>query len=262
MQPILALQALIGDTRPDHLGKAVDVHGADGKALLDLAAHRIGPGLGDEDADLQRARARVGPLAAELIEDGEHVAWRHGDDLGLEIADQLHLAFGHAAGDRNHRAAEPLGPGMHAAAADEQAVAIGVVHHHARPPSRRVQRAGCHIRPDVQILERVTDNGRLAGGAGRSVDPGQLVARDRKHTERVIGAQILLGREREFRQIRQIVKIVRVHAGRVKRGAIMRHVGVGVAQRPGHARELQSGDLVTRRGLDRIQSNRHRLPST
>jgi hypothetical protein len=43
---------------------------------LDLAAHRLGPGLGAEDADLHRHLARVLPLAAELLDDHLHVAGR------------------------------------------------------------------------------------------------------------------------------------------------------------------------------------------
>ena len=49
---------------------------------------------------------RVEALPLELVEDRQHVARRHRDDVGLEIVDQLHLPLGHAAGDRHHGAAE------------------------------------------------------------------------------------------------------------------------------------------------------------
>ena len=37
-------------------------------------------------------------LAAELVEDRQHVGGRDRDDVGLEVGDQLHLPLGHAAG--------------------------------------------------------------------------------------------------------------------------------------------------------------------
>ena len=59
------------------------------------------------------------PARAEFVEDREHVGRRHHDDVGLEIVDQLHLPLGHAARDRNDRAAEPLGAVVRAEAAGE-----------------------------------------------------------------------------------------------------------------------------------------------
>jgi hypothetical protein len=58
---VLALDAFAGHARPHHFGQAVDVDRVDAGALLDLAAHGIGPRLGAEDADLQRAGRRVQP---------------------------------------------------------------------------------------------------------------------------------------------------------------------------------------------------------
>ena len=67
-------------------------------------------------------------LLLELVEDRQHVARRHRDDVGLEVVDQLHLPLGHAAGNRHHGAAELFRAVMRAEPAGEQAVAIGVGH--------------------------------------------------------------------------------------------------------------------------------------
>ena len=135
VQAVLGLHALVGDAWADHLGQAVNVDRVHVEGLLDLGAHGVGPGLGAEDADLEGRFARVVPEAAELVEDRQHIAWRHHDDVGLEIEDELHLALGHTAGDGDDRTAKLLGAVVRAKAACEQAVAVSDVDLHARAPA-------------------------------------------------------------------------------------------------------------------------------
>ena len=142
---------------------------------------------------------------------------------------------------------------MHAEAAGEQAVAIGVVHDHAAAAAGGADRARHHVRPDVDIGLRVADHDRLAGGAGGGVDADQLFARHREHVERVVVAQVGLHRERKFGEIGELPEIGRMHAGRVERLLVMRDVVVGVLQRPGEAPGLQRHDLVARGALGLVQ---------
>jgi hypothetical protein len=58
-----------------------------------------------------------------------------------------------------------------------------------------------------------------------------LLARHGEHAEGVAVAQVLLGGERELRQVGQVFRSVRMHAGRVELGLVDRRVGVGVRQR-------------------------------
>ena len=46
--------------------------------------------------------------------------------------------------------------------------------------------------------------------------PRDFLPRDGEHPERVVGAQVMLGREREFSQVFQSVKIVRMNPGGVE----------------------------------------------
>ena len=151
VQAVLGLHAFLRHAGADHLRQAVDIGRVHVEGLLDLGAHRVGPGLGAEDAELQRRFARVELLLLELVENRQHVARRHRDDVGLEIVDQLHLPLGHAAGHRHHGAAELFGAVMRAEPAGEQAVAIGVVHDHAGAAAGGADRARHHVRPDVDI---------------------------------------------------------------------------------------------------------------
>ena len=197
---------------------------------------------------------RVEALLLELVDDGEHVARRHHDHAGLEVADQLDLARGHAAGDRDDRAAELLRAVVRAQPAGEQAVAVGVVQLVARPPAGRADRAGHDRGPGVDVALGVADDGRPAGGAGGGVDAADLVLRDGEHAERVVVAQVGLARGRELRQVGQLAAVVGVHAGGVEGGPVVRHVLVGVPQRPLQPLELQGAQLVDAhplRGVER-----------
>ncbi|MDQ0587295.1 hypothetical protein QFZ47_001404 [Variovorax paradoxus] len=84
----------------------------------------LGPRLGAEDADPERAVLRIEALALELLDDHLHVAGRDHDDVGLEVLDQLHLFLGLAARHRDDGAARALGAVVRAQAAGEQAVAV------------------------------------------------------------------------------------------------------------------------------------------
>ena len=183
---------------PDHLGQAVDVDRMHVEGLLDLGAHRVGPRLGAEDADLQRRFRRIDALRAEFVEDRQHVARRHGDHLGLEIDDQLHLALGHAARHRNRRAAELFGAVVQAEPAGEQPVAERHMHLHAAPAAARIDAARADVGPGLDVARRVADHGRLAGGAGRRMDAHDLVHRHREHAVGKIRPQVVLGGEREI----------------------------------------------------------------
>jgi hypothetical protein len=55
IEPVLRFPHLVRNAGTDHFGKAVDVDGGETRAILDVAAHLVGPGLGPEDTDLQRA---------------------------------------------------------------------------------------------------------------------------------------------------------------------------------------------------------------
>ena len=193
------------------------------------------------------------PLLLELVEDRQHVARRHRDDVGLEIVDQLHLPLGHAAGDRHHRAAELFGAVMRAEAAGEQAIAIGVVHDHAGAAAGGADRARHHVRPDVDIGLGVADHDRLAGRAGRRVHAHQFFARHREHVEGIIVAQIGLHRERKFGEIGELLEIGGMHAGCIERLLVMRDVVVGMLERPGEPLRLQRHDLVARGALGLVQ---------
>jgi hypothetical protein len=119
VRTVLGLDALAGHAGAHDLRQAVDIDGIDAEALLDLAPHFVGPGLGAEDADAQAAFGRLHALLDHLVGDGQHVGRGSHDHGRLEVLDQLHLLFGLAAGHRDHRGAQGLAAVVGAEAAGE-----------------------------------------------------------------------------------------------------------------------------------------------
>ena len=232
MQPVLGLDALVGDARPHDFRKPVDIDRMHVESLFDLRPHGVGPGLGAENADRQRRRARIDALTAELVENREHVTRRHHDDARLEIDDQPHLPLGHAARDRHDRAAQFLGAVVRAEASRKQAVAVGDMQDVAGPPARGADRARNQRRPPIDIALRIADDGRFAGRARGRMQPHDLLARNREQAERIGVAQIALFAEREFGEVFEPLAVGRVDAGRVEFRPRRRHIRVGVVQRP------------------------------
>ena len=250
---VLALDAFAGHARAHHLGEPVDVDRVDAGLALDLAAHRLGPGFGAEDADLQRSGRRVDALALHFLDDHLHVAGRDHDDVGLEVVDQLHLLLGLPAGHRDDGAAGALGAVVRAEAAGEEAVAVGDMHDVARPPACGADRARDQVGPGVDVVLRVAHHRRLAGRARGGMDAADLLARHGEEAEGVVVAQVLLHREGKLRQVAELLQVARVDALRIEGLAVVRDVLVGMLQGRAQARELQRGDLVAAGGFDRLE---------
>jgi hypothetical protein len=200
------------------------------------------------------------PWRCHLVGDGEHVARRDHDDLRLEVGDELHLALGHAAAERDHGEPEPLRAVVRAEAAGEQAVAVGVVHLVAGPRAGGAHRARHHVAPGVEILRGVADDGRLAGRARRGMDTHHLFHRHREQAERIGVAQVRLATERKPREVLERAAVGRFHAGGVEFLADVRHAVVGVLQRPAQPLELQFAQLLSRSLLDGFQRKLLHLP--
>ena len=173
---------------------------------LDLAPHRLGPRLGAEDADLEAGRrADRCPGASNssistCMYDGVTMMM-----FGFRSLDQLDLLLGLAARHRDHGAAGALGAVVRAEAAGEEAVAVGDVDHVAGPAAGGADRARDQVGPGVDVAQRVADDGRLAGRSRRRVDARDALARHREHAERIVVAQVALDREREARQVGELL---------------------------------------------------------
>ena len=253
VEPVLALHALGGDAGADDLRQSVDVQRLHVEAGFDLAAHRVGPRLGAEHADLQRAPSRVQPLTGELVRDRQHVRRGHGDHPGLELVDELHLARGQSAGDGDHGAAETLGAAVKAETAGEQTVAVRDLHHVARPDSGRTHRSRHDVGPHVEVVPGVADHGGLSGGPARRMDAHHLLARHREHPERIVAPQVFLDGEREGPEILQRLEIVRTRTGVVESRPVVGNILAGVLEGCAKARKLQRRNLVATRGFDGVE---------
>lgn len=189
--------------------EAVDVDGIDVEGVLDLLAHLVRPWFGAADRGLQARRGRVDALLAEFVEDREQVGRGGRDDVRLEVLDELHLARGLTAGDRDDGEPVTLRP-VDAESAGEQPVSVGVVHHLSALAAGTEDGPRDEAAPPIEIAHRVPDDGRQAGRARGGVDARDLLLRDRDEPERVVVAQILLGREWQLRNVIETGDVRRV----------------------------------------------------
>ena len=97
-----------------------------------------------------------------LVGDREHVARRHHDDVGLEVLDELDLALGHAAAERDHGEPEALGAVVRTEPAGEEAIAVRDMNLVARPRAGGTHRARHEKCPGVDVFRGVPDDGRVA----------------------------------------------------------------------------------------------------
>ena len=172
-------EALVGHAGAAHLGEAVDVERVLAEAGLDLHAELVGPGLGAVEADAQRQV--LGPQAAVARRVGQvhGVGRRAAQGGGAEVAHDLELPLGVAAGDGHDGAAQALGAEVQAEPAGEEAVAEGVLEQVARRhaaggegpgdqvgPQRRCRRAcsptvvGLPVVPELACTRTTSSRGR------------------------------------------------------------------------------------------------------
>jgi hypothetical protein len=71
-----------------------------------------------------------------------------------------------------------------------------------------------------------------------------VLQRLREHAERVGLAQVFLRRERKFRQVIERLQVIRMHAGGLELGAIVRHALIDAPDGGLQALKLQCGNLV------------------
>ena len=88
------------------------------------------------------------------------------------------------------------------------------------------------------------------------MDAQQLVARHGEHAEGVVIAQIFLVGERELGQVGQSFQVAGADTFFVERLTVMRHIVIGMLQRPAQALQLQCLDFVAAGGFDRLQLSR------
>ena len=74
-----------------------------------------------------------------------------------------------------------------------------------------------------------------------------------EHAERVVRAQVVLGREREAREIRQVAEVRRAHPRPVELRPVVRHPLICAAEGPPEPVELEAPELLAARELVRVE---------
>ena len=172
---------------------------------------------------------------------------------GCKIADELHLPLGETASDRNDGRAQSLAAVMGAKPTGEQAVAVSDVNLVGGAAAGGADRARHQQRPGVDVAFGIADDGRLAGGAARSVDAHDVGHRHREHAERIILPEILLGGERKFGEIGKLFQVGGMHACRVEFLLVVRDALVSLMQCRLETIELQRNERILAGLFDRLK---------
>ena len=109
---------------PDDLGQAVDVQGVEAEALFNFLTHALGPGFGPEDPHPELGLGEVHPHFLAHLRQVEGEGRGAAEDGGAKILDEHDLAPGLAAGDRDDRGSQPLGPVVDPQAPGEEAIPV------------------------------------------------------------------------------------------------------------------------------------------
>ena len=125
--------------------------------------------------------------------------------------------------------------------------------HHTLAAAGGADRPRHHVAPHGEIVAGVADHRRLAGRAGGRVNARQLILRHGEKTERVVGSEVRLRGEGKASEILESAEIVRVNAVLIKLGPHRRDHVIDAPKRDAEPARLQSGDLVARSRLDRIE---------
>ena len=240
---VLRLRGFAGHAGSHDLGEAVDVDGVDVEGVLDLLAHLICPRLSTADRGLQARRGRIDALLVELVEDREQVGRGGRDDVRLEVLDELHLARGLPAGDRDDGETVTL-CAVDAETAGEQAVTVGIVHHLPAFAAGTDDGPRNEAAPPIEIAEGVADDRRQTRRARGGVDACDLVLWDGEESERVVVAEVLLVRERQLRNVVEARDVCRSDAEFVEGLPVEGHLLVHRRHRRLEVLQLVGAQLV------------------
>ena len=105
---------------------------------------------------------------------------------------------------------------MKSEGAGKHAVAEGDLDHIVMGHPGRGHETRHQVRPGVDIVFRVADHGRFAGGAGGRVDTDNLPQRNGKHPIGIVQPEIFLGGKRKLSQIIEGTDLLGIDARFVK----------------------------------------------
>ena len=223
MEAGLGFETLDGHARAEDLGQAVNVQGVEAEALFNLLTHAFGPGFRPENPHPELGLGEVHPHFLAHLRQIQGEGRGAADDGGAEVLDEHDLAAGLAAGYRDDRGAQPLGAIVDSQAAGKQAIPVSHVDDIAPVGAAGGQGPGHQLGPGFQVPLGIGHGGRLAGGAGRGVNPDDLVHGGREHAEGVVVPQVLLDGQRQQADILQRADVFRFNPHLIHAPAIERH---------------------------------------
>ena len=242
--------AFEGHAGAAHFREAVDVVGLDAHGVLDVLAHLLGPGLGAEDAGLQRDLVRRVAGLLQGFAQVSRVGRGAAEDGGLHVQHELELALGVAGAHGQGQAARFMGAAVQAQAAGEQAVAVADLAHIVGGAAGRHDGPGAAVVPQVHVVLGVIDHHPAAGGAGGGMDAHAILQGHGQQPRGVLVPQIVLGEEGQLMQVLDALDVRRRYALGLHLGPVVRHPVPHVLYLLDQFFRLQLLDSLPGHGLD------------
>ena len=176
------------------------------------------------------AHGWIESLAHELFSDREHIGWRHHDDVGLEVADELHLLLRLASRHRDHHAAQMLGAVVNAQASSKQAISISDMNRITPGARRQLEWSARPDAPRFEYRERCIPPQSAFPSCRSKHESAQPAREERRTVRKVRPREVRLGRKRKVLQVRELLQIVGMNPRQLALATVGCDVLVGMTQ--------------------------------
>ena len=139
---------------------------------------------------------------------------------------------------------------MQAEAAGEQPVAVGDLQDVVGRSAAAGQRPRDGFGPEIDVLARVADDRRLAGGAGRGVNANDVAQGNGEKAEGICVAEVVFDRKREFPDVVEGPNVLRLHAMRIEFFPVERDILVRAPNRVLQTFALEAAQLIALHALE------------
>ena len=198
------LAALDARAGTPQLGEPVDVEGREAQQALDPGAGELAPALRAEDPHPEAGWCAA--VRRHALAHRERERRRGAQRRRAEVGHELQLQVGLAGAGRDRHRPHPFDGRLEPPARRPEAVADHQLHAVGVGDARVLEAAGEHRRPLLQVVAGVGAQRPPPGGARRRVDPHDLPVGHARPAERVRRPQLLLGGEREARELVDAVR--------------------------------------------------------
>ena len=216
----------VGYARSGDFTQAINIVSLEPQFRFDFLTHVLGPRFGTESTDTQVKVCFRHAVFIHGLSQVKRIRRCTGQACHLQVTKQVQVLFRISGRSRNYRRSQVFHPVMKSQTTGKQTVSVTYRKDIVTGNAVSRQTTGGSFFPDVQVPAGITDDRRITGSARRSMHTDNLLQRSGLKAVRIIVAQILLGRERQFDDIVYCLYIIRSNVQLLKLVPVERGVVV------------------------------------